>query len=161
SRATRSAPWQSNGLYFYFRGWWSMKDRVVNPDRMVDSVFPGRYLPLIFLFVLFAILSVRELDFAGRPRLFDVGLLAVLGAIATTGFFSTRFFRQIEVAGQLFLFVSFCIGRLLSTQVADQHTLVIAAMVLLIVLAGFRGVSTLPLGASLPFIALQIGIGGI
>jgi hypothetical protein len=135
-----------------------MKDKIVNPDRIVDSVFPGRYLPLIFLCVLFVILSIRDLKFGRQPQLFDVGLLAVLGAIATIGIFSTRFFRQIDVAGQLFLFVSFCIGRLLSMQVANQHALVIVAMVLLIVLAGFRGVSSLPLGASLPFIAAQIGI---
>jgi len=131
-----------------------MKQKILDPDRLVDRIFPGRYLPLIFLWVILGLMTFVLWE--GKFEIFTAFVLAILGAGAIVGLLAPRMVPSVDVAGQVLLFVSFAASRTLMASPYDQHIAVWSAMILLLTLTIRRGLHGLPLGPALIFIACML-----
>lgn len=138
---------------------------VANPDRLVDRLFPGRYLPFVLVWVLFAAISMRLHPHAignlGKPGIFYSGLLSGLAAASIVAVFFTKRAPQFDIPGQLFLFTAFTICRAVTVSPLIEHFAVINGMAALMIAAMFRGPYSLPLGPSLVFISLLLQTDGV
>ena len=83
-----------------------------NPDQLVDSVFPGRYLPVIFLWILLYFLTQSATS--ATAKFFDTATLVTLMMASVIGTIWTRPVGNFDISGQLFIFVPFGFRNIIS-----------------------------------------------